>query len=128
VSADTVPAPAGGASTLERACTRCGACCIAPDIAALDKPLGRPCMHLGADDLCTIYETRPAVCRSYRADALCDAIDAPTRSERVRRYLAIFDLEAEAERILGCGASSMRAARALPGDAPRSSPGSSPGR
>ena len=89
----------------------CGACCVAPDIAALDKPLGRPCVHLGPDDLCTIYDSRPAVCRSYQADSLCDAVDAPTRDERVRRYLAIFDLEAEAARVVTCGASTMAAAR-----------------
>lgn len=87
----------------------CGACCVAPDIAALDKPLGRPCVHLGADDLCTIYERRPGVCRAYRADALCDAIAAPTRDERVRRYLAVFGLEDEADRARGC--ASMVSAR-----------------
>lgn len=90
-------------------CTRCGACCVAPDIAALDKPLGRPCIHLGADDLCTIYERRPQVCRAYRADALCDAVAAPTRDERVRRYLAVFGLEAEAEAARGC--ATMTSAR-----------------
>ena len=37
-------------------CTCCGACCVAPDIAALDKPLGLRCPHLGADNLCTVYE------------------------------------------------------------------------
>jgi len=95
----------------EVACTKCGACCVAPDIAALDKPLGVPCVHLGADDLCTIYETRPAVCRSYRADAMCADIAAPTRTERVRRYLAVFDLEAEAERVRESAGCSMRAAR-----------------
>lgn len=99
--------PAGPA----RECTRCGACCVAPDIAALDKPLGRPCPHLGPDDLCTIYDRRPDVCRAYTADALCDVIEAPTRDERVRRYLAVFGLEAEAKR--GAGCASMAAARRL---------------
>lgn len=98
-----------GAAAPERECTRCGACCVAPDIAALDKPLGQPCRHLGPDDLCTIYETRPAVCRAYKADALCDLVEAPTRDERVRRYLAVFGLEAEAAR--GAGCASMAAAR-----------------
>ena len=27
-------------------CSRCGACCVAPDIAALDKPLGVRGPHL----------------------------------------------------------------------------------
>ena len=42
-------------------CTKCGACCIAPDIAALGKPLGQRCPHLDADLLCSIYQSRPAV-------------------------------------------------------------------
>ena len=75
-----------------RECTQCGACCVAPDIFALDKPLGRPCEHLGDDLLCQIYETRPLVCRSYAADAFCDQIAAATLAERVENYLAAFGL------------------------------------
>jgi len=93
-------------------CTRCGACCVAPDIAALDKPLGARCPHLGADLLCTIYERRPDVCRSYDPDALCRVVEAPTLDERVRRYLLEFGLVEEAER--AAGAPGMRAARRLP--------------
>lgn len=92
-------------------CTRCGACCVAPDIAALDKPLGLRCPHLTADNLCAVYDARPAVCRSYAADAVCERIAAPTLEERVEKYLALFALtdEARAVRTGGCG--SMRAAR-----------------
>jgi Fe-S-cluster containining protein len=95
-------------------CMLCGGCCVAPDIAALDKPLGQRCPHLGEDYLCRIYETRPAVCRSYEPDELCERIAAPTLSERVDRYLAIFGLSDEAARIRASGATSMRAARHLP--------------
>jgi Fe-S-cluster containining protein len=73
-------------------CTRCGACCVAPDISSLRKPLGQRCPHLTADNLCAVYEDRPAVCRSYAADWLCDRIAAPTLDERVRKYLAVFQL------------------------------------
>lgn len=73
-------------------CTKCGACCVAPDIAALGKPLGVRCPHLGPDNLCTQYEHRPEVCRSYQPDELCERIAAPTLEERVAKYLAIFDL------------------------------------
>jgi uncharacterized protein len=93
-------------------CTRCGACCVAPDIAALDKPLGMRCPHLTADNLCGIYERRPEICRSYRADELCLRIEAPTLDERVRNYLAGFGLLAEAAAV--ASARSMREARALP--------------
>lgn len=92
-------------------CTRCGACCVAPDIAALDKPLGMRCPHLGADNLCTVYDRRPAVCRSYEPDEVCDLIAAPTIEERVQKYLALFDLNDEAERVKSSGCASMRAAR-----------------
>jgi uncharacterized protein len=95
-----------------RACTQCGACCMAPDILALDKPLGRRCTHLGDDNRCRIYETRPWVCRSYAADALCDAIDAPTLDERVANYLSIFGLTEEAH--LKQGSLHMRKRRHLP--------------
>ncbi len=106
-AADAAERAGGGAFE----CTRCGACCVAPDIAALDKPLGRPCVHLGEDDLCTIYDRRPEVCRGYQADALCGEVAAPTRAERVQRYLAHFGLEEEAARVASVGETSMRAAR-----------------
>ena len=76
-------------------CTKCGACCVAPDIAALGKPLGIRCEHLTADNLCAVYDDRPQICRDYAADWLCDQIAAPTLDERVRNYLRVFDLEGE---------------------------------
>lgn len=93
-------------------CTRCGACCVAPDIAALDKPLGLRCPHLGPDNLCTVYDRRPAVCRSYSADEVCDQIAAPTLEERVDNYLRLFGLQGEAEALRAGRISSLRAARA----------------
>jgi Fe-S-cluster containining protein len=92
-------------------CTRCGACCVAPDIAALDKPLGMRCPHLTANNLCGIYDRRPEICRSYRADDLCVRIAAPTLEERVRKYLAEFGLLGEAA--AAAPARSMREARSL---------------
>ncbi len=92
-------------------CTRCGACCVAPDIAALDKPLGVRCPHLGADLLCAVYDHRPEICRSYEPDALCERVAAPTLDERVARYLAAFSLEDEAAHVARSGATSMVTAR-----------------
>jgi uncharacterized protein len=92
-------------------CTRCGACCVAPDIAALDKPLGLRCPHLTADNLCGVYDRRPQVCRDYQADDFCRLIEAPTLEERVQKYLALFGLTAEADSIRQLGCSSMRKAR-----------------
>ncbi|WP_295814862.1 YkgJ family cysteine cluster protein [uncultured Deinococcus sp.] len=90
--------PAGYASrsTLVRECTACGACCAAPDIAALDKPLGVPCVHLGAGCLCAIYATRPQVCRNYAPDWVCGEVaPLPTLEARVRRFLEIYGLQDE---------------------------------
>lgn len=87
---------------------------MAPDIAALDKPLGVRCIHLAEDCTCRVYENRPEACRAYAADALCDRIEAPTLDERVSKYLTIFGLEREAQRNVQDGTTSMRAARRLP--------------
>jgi uncharacterized protein len=81
-------------SVWKRDCTSCGACCAAPDIAALSKPLGVPCVHLAADCLCAIYTARPEVCRNYQPDWVCGEV-APlhTLPERVKRFLEIYDLQ-----------------------------------
>lgn len=92
-------------------CTRCGACCVAPDIAALDKPLGMRCPHLTDDNLCGVYDRRPDICRSYEADEVCEQIAAPTLDERVRKYLALFELTEEAERVRTSGCRSMKTSR-----------------
>ncbi len=92
-------------------CTKCGACCVAPDIAALDKPLGLVCPHLGPDALCTIYERRPQVCRDYSADEVCGQIEAATLEERVAKYLMLFGLTAEADVVKRSKVLSMKRAR-----------------
>lgn len=74
-------------------CRQCGTCCVAPDISALGKPLGKRCVHLGSDNLCSIYSQRPDICRRYSSDELCDVIRAPTLDERVQKYLSVFGLE-----------------------------------
>ncbi len=73
-------------------CLRCGTCCTAPDIAALEKPLGVRCSHLDESLRCRIYVTRPEVCRSYRPDELCREVAAPTLAERVAKYRELFQL------------------------------------
>lgn len=96
-------------------CTICGACCVAPDIAALDKPLGQRCVHLMDDLKCRQYEARPAVCRSYAPDALCDEVAAPTLEARVQKYLAHFGLEEEAAQVRASGCTSLAELRRRPG-------------
>jgi hypothetical protein len=54
-------APAPAPVALQADCTRCLAlCCVGPAFAAsadfaVDKPAGRPCVHLGADARCGIH-------------------------------------------------------------------------
>jgi Fe-S-cluster containining protein len=74
-------------------CMRCGTCCVAPDIAALEKPLGVRCLNLRSDGTCSIYDDRPAVCRGYRPDEICEMVAAPTLDRRVTKYLELFGLE-----------------------------------
>ena len=85
--------PEACAPQLTPVCERCGTCCTAPDITTLAKPLGVRCLHLDGENLCTIYESRPQVCRNYAPDELCRRIAAPTLVERVRNYLQLFGLE-----------------------------------
>jgi Fe-S-cluster containining protein len=77
-------------------CFRCGTCCIAPDISTLRKPVGVPCAHLRDDRLCGIYPDRPPVCRDYRPDDLCLALQALPPDERVPYYLAYYGMTDEA--------------------------------
>ncbi len=74
-------------------CVGCGACCAAPDISTLGKPLGVSCCHLGNDNLCGIYPDRPPVCRNYDPDWVCAQVaHLPTLADRVARYLEIYGL------------------------------------
>ena len=80
-------------SAWQRECSGCGACCAAPDIAALGKPLGVACSHLGAGCLCQIYLERPQVCRNYQPDWVCGEVSVlPTLTARVKRFLEIYGL------------------------------------
>ena len=81
-------------SVWQRDCSACGACCAGPDIAALQKPLGLPCSHLGLGCLCQIYTERPQVCRNYRPDWVCGEVAAlPTLDARIKRFLEIYALD-----------------------------------
>lgn len=92
-------------------CLRCGTCCVAPDIAGLDKPLGVRCPHLTAEHTCGIWEKRPDICRAYSPDEVCHAVQAPTLESRAARYLDLFGLADEARRVRDAGFMSMVAAR-----------------
>ncbi|HBS86374.1 MAG: hypothetical protein A2W91_19360 [Bacteroidetes bacterium GWF2_38_335] len=54
----------------------CAACCIYLSISSPipgmpdGKPSGTKCIHLDQDLRCSIYETRPKVCRDFTAELL----------------------------------------------------------
>ncbi len=76
----------------EIACFRCGTCCIAADISTLHKPVGVPCPHLRPDHRCGIYANRPPVCRDYRPDEICVALQQLPPAQRVAYFLDIYGL------------------------------------
>lgn len=76
-------------------CRRCGTCCVAPDISTLNKGPGERCPHLGESLECRIYAERPAVCRGYRPDEICELVAAPTLEERVKKYLELFGVKVQ---------------------------------
>lgn len=78
---------------LLKECTACGACCTAPDISTLQKPLGVRCVNLAENCLCQIYQDRPPVCRSYQPDWVCGEVaPLPTLQQRAQRFLQIYGL------------------------------------
>jgi len=90
------PAEFAPRSAWSRDCSGCGACCAAPDISALAKPLGVRCAFLEPDCRCGRYDTRPSTCREYRPDWVCGEVaPLPTLEARVARFLSIYGLDAE---------------------------------
>lgn len=74
-------------------CHGCGICCIVPDISTLKKAMWVPCVHLGNDRKCRIYDIRPAVCRNYVPDSVCDTLASiPDEVARIRHYAEAFEL------------------------------------
>ena len=72
-------------------CFICGLCCTALSISSLNKEAGVPCVHLLPDNKCDIYETRPQVCRDYKADSFCVLLKTLSREEQMAVIKEIFD-------------------------------------
>jgi Fe-S-cluster containining protein len=49
-----------------RSCGTCSLCCTVLRVDELSKRAGEDCMHQRGEKGCGIYESRPAICRSYR--------------------------------------------------------------
>lgn len=65
-------------------CRTCTLCCRLPDIAALDKPMYRPCHHI-ADQGCGIFgePERPAACVAYHCAYVSAQIDGSPERRRI---------------------------------------------
>jgi uncharacterized cysteine cluster protein YcgN (CxxCxxCC family) len=58
----------------QRACGDCSMCCKLAKVDELDKPAGVWCRHCAPGrGGCTIYETRPPVCRNYFCSWITDS-------------------------------------------------------
>jgi hypothetical protein len=55
-----------------KSCGPCTMCCKVLPVAALEKPAGTPCVHLGRGGGCGIYAGRPHACRSFECVWLMD--------------------------------------------------------
>lgn len=56
-----------------RQCAGCTLCCKLPSIGELDKPAGVWCRHCVPGQGCSIYGSRPPVCRTFRCGWLAQA-------------------------------------------------------
>jgi len=91
-SKDGMDCPPSGVFFMKK-CYQCGVCCTATDIACLQKPPATRCPHLADDNRCSIYETRPQVCRDYTPWELCDEIQKAPPEEKIRTFLKAFNKE-----------------------------------
>jgi Fe-S-cluster containining protein len=74
-----------------RECGKCSMCCKVLRIDELQKPAGKWCDHCKVGHGCTIYETRPDVCRTFAcAWLMSDRVPEewyPLRSHMVLSYV-----------------------------------------
>lgn len=56
-----------GTTVPNRGCGQCTVCCRIPEISdpELTKPAGEPCINLSKHIGCSIYESRPATCKTW---------------------------------------------------------------
>ena len=70
---------------------QCGACCIAPSIAAAlpgmpeGKPAGVPCVHLDAEYRCELFgdPRRPELCDAFTAEPAVCGVNRFEAMERI---------------------------------------------
>ena len=82
---------AAAARELGRRCSDCSLCCKVLDIPEIPKPADQWCTHCKPGHGCTIYESRPLVCRGFACQWLVDGSFGdewrPTKSKMVMRMV-----------------------------------------
>jgi hypothetical protein len=72
-----------------RACGDCMLCCKLFAIAALDKPMGKWCVHASPGRGCGIYADRPGECRAFHCGWLLDPTLGPEwKPDRAKFFIS----------------------------------------
>ena len=80
-----------------RSCGDCALCCSVLRVDELDKPARTPCQQLRSDGPgCSIYSTRPAICRDYKCAWLLGSFGDEDRPDQLG---AVLDLEFRGDRL-----------------------------
>lgn len=77
-----------------RQCGECSLCCKVLDIPLIEKPSGEWCGNCRPGHGCSIYQSRPPVCRSYECLWLFDqALGDEWKPSKSRMVLALLSLD-----------------------------------
>jgi len=100
-----------------RQCGSCNACCDILEVAAVDKPVNQLCKHWQTGTGCTIYDSRPQMCRSFVCAWLQGHLDDdwfPGHCGELLRVEARIDVRARARGGAGDRMNFARRPRLLP--------------
>src|SRR5260370_14543633 len=76
----------------ERRCGDCSLCCKLAKVDELEKPSGVWCRHCAPGrGGCTIYETRPSVCRNWACSWIVDSSLGPEWRPLTRKIIPLFE-------------------------------------
>jgi hypothetical protein len=81
-----------GDNVSERRCGACSLCCKLAEVKELDKPSGAWCRHCAPGrGGCTIYETRPPVCRNWFCNWILDSRLGPEWYPLTSKMILFFE-------------------------------------
>jgi Fe-S-cluster containining protein len=74
-------------------CFQCGVCCTVFEISSLNKPECEVCKYLTDDNLCSIYDKRPDVCKNFMPDEICVLISTLPKDEKLYVVKKIYGIK-----------------------------------